>query len=145
MNELTLYTQLTPEGCGPQSLNMVLDYYEKKIYPERAKVFKITKKGVSIDMLRLAAKKRGMFSAVLKADIQTLFSVRLPAIAHMLKGHYVVIESINFTSVKIFDTEEGIYTIPLKRFLKHWFYTGDGAGVLVVLYPEVKHKPLKDE
>ena len=58
--------------------------------------------------------------------VEQLPEVPLPSIAHLRKGHFIVLEEVQETQVRYFDPEVGVVTQPLQEFDAQW------SGVLLM-------------
>jgi ATP-binding cassette, subfamily C, bacteriocin exporter len=98
------------------------------------------KKGTNILGLIEAAEKLGMSAKGVKGNFQSLFSIPVPAIAHIVVKevlhHFVVIYKVTSKYVRVMDPMDGqLHRIPHDEFRKQW------TGVLVLIAPNQTFEP----
>ncbi|MCU0606445.1 MAG: peptidase domain-containing ABC transporter [Candidatus Edwardsbacteria bacterium] len=129
------YHQHDAMDCGPSCLRMIAKYYGKVYSLEylRARSF-ITREGVSLLGVSDAAESIGMRSTGVKATWDQLRTeATLPAIAHWMQNHFVVVYRITKNKVWVADPAHGLLTYSRQEFLKGWLGTGEGEGILLLL------------
>lgn len=130
--------------CGPSCLSMVSSFYGKSIdLPYLRSICSITREGVSIKGISIAANKIGFDTICAKISIENLFknSNFFPSILYWNKNHFVVLLSIKFNkknnsySFKIADPSFGISTLKEDEFSKKFIHIDD-KGIVLLLNPK---------
>ncbi|PIV98035.1 MAG: peptidase C39 [Flavobacteriaceae bacterium CG_4_10_14_3_um_filter_31_253] len=91
-----------------------------------------------------AAEKLGFEAKGVRGELDSLFKIPLPAIAHIIVKeklhHYVVIYEIQKNFIKIMNPGDGkIHKLSHEEFLKEW------TGVLVILMPKEEFTPTNEK
>lgn len=122
--------------CGAACLASISAHYKLQIPIARIRQFASTdKKGTNVLGLIEAANKLGFEAKGVRGDLESLFKIPKPAIAHVIVRerlhHYVVIYEVTKDHIKIMDPGDG-------RFHKktHEEFTKEWTGVLVLLLPK---------
>lgn len=121
--------------CGAACLASVFAFYGLHIPVSRIRQTAGTgKAGTTLSGLLRAAEKVKMDAKAVKAPLESLTTVPLPAIAHLLLnnsyGHYVVLIDVADGQVKIMDPAEGaIKRMGISDFADTW------TGALLLLKP----------
>ncbi|OIP47019.1 MAG: peptidase C39 [Flavobacteriaceae bacterium CG2_30_31_66] len=102
------------------------------------------KKGTNVLGLIEAAEKLGFEAKGVRGELDSLFKIPLPAIAHIIVKeklhHYVVIYEIQKNFIKIMNPGDGkIHKLSHEEFLKEW------TGVLVILMPKEEFTPTNEK
>ena len=127
--------------CGAACLASVAAHYELKIPLARIRQFAGTdKKGTNVLGLLEAADKLGFEAKGVRADLESLYHIPKPAIAHVILKdvlqHYVVLLEVNSKWVKIMDPADGkIHKKSIPEFQEEW------TNVLVLLEPKDSFVP----
>ncbi len=122
--------------CGAACLASIATHYKLQIPIARIRQYAGTdKKGTNVLGLIEAAQKLSFEAKGVRGDLESLFKIPLPAIAHVIVKerlhHYVVIYKIDKTHVTIMDPGTGkIQKKTYLNFKKEW------TGVLVLLMPQ---------
>ncbi len=122
--------------CGAACLASIATHYKLQIPIARIRQYAGTdKKGTNVLGLIEAAQKLSFEAKGVRGDLESLFKIPLPAIAHVIVKerlhHYVVIYKIDKTHVTIMDPGTGkIQKKTYPNFKKEW------TGVLVLLMPQ---------
>ena len=122
--------------CGAACLASISSYYNLQIPIARIRQYAGTdKKGTNILGLIEAAEKLGFEAKGVRGELDSLFKIPKPAIAHVIikeqLQHYVVIYEVTKEYIKIMDPGDGkIHKKTHNEFLKEW------TGVLVLLMPK---------
>lgn len=121
--------------CGAACLTSIASYYGKRIDLARIRQFAHTdKSGTNVLGLLEAANKIGFAAKGVKGGFNSLLSIPLPAIAHIIVNknyqHYVVLYKINKRYVWVMDPAFG----QLKKVLFEVFCS-EWTGVLIILTP----------
>jgi CRP-like cAMP-binding protein len=103
--------QLELADCGLAALAMVSLRYGTHLNVEelRPKV-SLGPKGLNVDQMLELAEEHGLPCRVVRVSVNRLDQVRLPAIAHLNDGHYVVLHELSESGVVIGDPAAGIVT-----------------------------------
>ncbi len=122
--------------CGATCLASISAHYKLQLPIARIRQFASTdKKGTNVLGLIEAANKLGFEAKGVRGDLESLFKIPKPAIAHVIVNeklhHYVVIYEVTKEYIKIMDPGDG-------RFHKktHEEFTKEWTGVLVLLLPK---------
>ncbi|WP_299104063.1 peptidase domain-containing ABC transporter [uncultured Tenacibaculum sp.] len=122
--------------CGAACLASIAAHYNLQIPIARIRQYAGTdKKGTNVLGVIEAAEKLGFQAKGVRGELDSLFKIPKPAIAHVIvRGqlqHYVVIYEVTKQHVKIMDPGDGkIHKKTHEVFLKEW------TGVLVLLLPK---------
>lgn len=121
--------------CGAASLASVCAYYGLRFPIARIRQYAFTdKKGTNVLGMIEAAQKLGLEAKGVRAQVEALSIIALPAIAHVVVNkvlhHFVVIYKVNNQQVTYMDPADGeFYKVTLVDFLKIW------TGVLILVEP----------
>ena len=139
-NNFPIESQQSINDCGPAALKMIARYYGKTVLlQDLYRICKITKEGVSLKNLRIAAEFIGFRSMAVKSSFKNLVEhIPFPAIALWENCHYVVIYEANEYNVQIADPMEGYIKYTADEFCKGWFLDGDIAGIILAFEPKSK-------
>ena len=122
--------------CGAACLASISSHFNLQIPIARIRQYAGTdKKGTNVLGLIEAAEKLGFEAKGVRGELDSLFKIPKPAIAHVIVKehlhHYVVIYEVTKTYIKIMDPGDGkIHKKTHDEFLKEW------TGVLVLLLPQ---------
>ncbi|KAB1160603.1 peptidase domain-containing ABC transporter [Tenacibaculum aiptasiae] len=122
--------------CGAACLVSIASHYKLQIPIARIRQYAGTdKKGTNVLGLIEAAEKLGFEAKGVRGELDSLFKIPKPAIAHIIVKeklqHYVVIYEVTKEYIKIMDPGDGkIHKKTHEEFLKEW------TGVLVLLLPK---------
>ncbi len=115
--------------CGLAALVMVARYHEVALsLPQLRCSIAVGPAGVNLLTLERAATALGFRAQAVRLGLDQLAAVRLPAIAHCLDGHYVVVWALSSDGVVVGDPASGILTLPLPAFQQSW-----SRNLLIVL------------
>ncbi len=103
--------QLGPADCGLAALTMVGLRCGAQVSVEelRARVAP-GPEGLSVQQLRQVAADHGLPCQAVRVSADRLGQVRLPAVAHLSSGHYVVLHELTDVGVVVGDPEAGVVT-----------------------------------
>jgi ATP-binding cassette, subfamily C, bacteriocin exporter len=127
--------------CGAACMASISSYFGLEVPISKIRQYASTdKKGTNILGLIEAAEKLGMSAKGVKGNFQSLFSVPVPAIAHIVVKevlhHFVVIYKVTSKYVRVMDPMDGqLHRIPHDEFRKQW------TGVLVLIAPNQTFEP----
>ncbi|GGD28369.1 peptidase domain-containing ABC transporter [Hyunsoonleella pacifica] len=122
--------------CGAACLASISAHYKLQIPIARIRQYAGTdKKGTNVLGLIEAADKLGFESKGVRGELESLFKIPKPAIAHIIVKerlhHYVVIYEVTKTHVTVMDPGTGkFHKKTHEEFTKEW------TGVLVLLMPK---------
>ena len=131
--------------CGATCLASISTHYNLQIPIARIRQYAGTdKKGTNVLGLIEAAEKLGFEAKGVRGELDSLFKIPKPAIAHIIVKeqlqHYVVIYEVTKEFIKIMDPGDGkIHKKTHKEFLKEW------TGVLVLLLPKEEFTPANEK
>lgn len=131
--------------CGAACLASVSAHYNLQLPIARIRQYAGTdKKGTNVLGLIKAAEKLGFEAKGVRGELDSLFKIPKPAIAHIIVKeqlhHYVVIYEVTKTYIKIMDPGDGkIHKRTHQEFLKEW------TGVLVLLLPKEEFTPTNEK
>jgi ATP-binding cassette subfamily B protein len=136
--------------CGPTCLQMIFNYYGKRIgIATLRKATQNSMVGSSLLGLAEAAEKFGFQATGAKLTFDQLVTeVQTPCIAFWNQVHYVVIISATKKKIKVADPEKGKLTYTKTEFLKNWIVTNDNdakMGVALILTPLPSFYKLEEE
>ncbi len=126
--------------CGAACLASISANYKLEIPIARIRQYASTdKKGTNVLGLIEAAQKLGFEAKGVRGDLDSLYKIPKPAIAHIIVKerlhHYVVIYKIDKTHITVMDPGTGKMTKKtITAFKKEW------TGVLVILLPDENFK-----
>lgn len=136
----TIIKQHDITDCGAACLASIAAHYNLQVPLARIRQYAGTdRKGTNILGLIEASKKLGFEAKGVRGDLESLFKIPKPAIAHIVikeqLHHYVVIYGINKTHITIMDPGIGkLEKRTHEAFVKEW------TGVLVLLLPNEDFK-----
>ncbi|GAA3657556.1 peptidase domain-containing ABC transporter [Flavivirga jejuensis] len=122
--------------CGAACLASIAAHYNLQIPIARIRQYAGTdKKGTNVLGLIEAAQKLGFEAKGVRGELDSLFKIPKPAIAHIIVKehlhHYVVIYEVTKTHITIMDPGDGkLHKKTHEEFTKEW------TGVLVLLLPK---------
>lgn len=127
---LPLIRQTEAAECSLACLAMVAGYhgYHADMASLRRR-FPISLKGVNLQTLMVIADKMKLATRPLKADMEALHQIRLPAILHWDMNHFVVLKSTDRRGVVIHDPARGEKRLDWAELSKHY------TGIAVELQP----------
>lgn len=133
------------QDCGAACLSMVSKHYGFHIPISRIREFAGTdKNGTNVYGIIQGAEKLGFSAKGVKGSADSLLSIPLPAIAHVIIDekivHYVVIHSVTKNKKMIVgDPAKGLIKCTIDEFLQIW------TGVLILLAPNETFKKGNEE
>ncbi len=116
------YPQLESMDCGPACLKMIAKYYGRKVpLIYLRKKCNITKYGISMEDLSIAAKSLGFKTMPVSIDFDFLETKQpLPCIVHWRNEHFLVIYRINKKKVYVMDPSYGKIKYSKNEFINKW-------------------------
>jgi ATP-binding cassette subfamily B protein RaxB len=135
-NKLPLILQTEMTECGLACLGMIAGFYGLRTdLATLRNRYAISQKGATLAQLMQTAEGMGLQSRPLKAPLESLESLRLPAILHWNFNHFVVLESINARGAVIHDPGFGIRHVGMDELSRAY------TGVALELWPGRDFKP----
>ena len=122
--------------CGATCLASIATHYNLQIPIARIRQYAGTdKKGTNVLGVIEAAQKLGFEAKGVRGELDSLFKIPKPAIAHIIVKerlhHYVVVYEVTKTHITIMDPGDGkLHKKTHEEFTKEW------TGVLVLLMPQ---------
>lgn len=144
MGKIKFVHQLDQMDCGPSCLAMISSYYGKKVDLSYLRsICSISREGVSVKGISIAANEIGFETICAKVDIENLYknSEFLPSIIFWNRNHFVVLLEIKYNKrkktyiFKIADPSFGITIISEEEF-KEKFIISNNKGVVLLLTPD---------
>lgn len=122
--------------CGIACLQMICKHFGKKFSLDfLSKLCFATNEGVSLLGINDAANKLGLKTLCVKASMDELDKISLPAILHWNQKHFVVLYKIKKgRKYYIADPGKGLTTHTNKEMQEHWLST-NSKGVAMMLEP----------
>ena len=142
--------------CGATCLRMIAKYYGKSYSLDtlRQKTY-ISREGVSMLGLSLAAENLGFRSLGIRAKIKTLTEIPLPCIVHWKQNHFVTVYEVSVSKkskklldggnvkpenikghIRVADPANGLIKYSFKEFLSCWLSNknnGEDEGIVLLL------------
>lgn len=107
--------------CGLASLTMILNYYGKEYSLQHMRDLYLTSlEGVNLEDIINVAEKEGLNALPFNIDIEDLYEIKTPCIAHWDNNHFLVIEKVKKNKVIIVDPSTGKKEISFQEFSKHF-------------------------
>lgn len=127
--------------CGPACLVMIAGHYGKKVNIQyiREQCF-ISREGVSLLGISMAADKIGLETKAVKIDVNHLEQALLPCILHWNQNHFVVLYNISTSMLtkeiryKIADPGYGLISLSAEKFKQAWLAEGE-KGIALFVHP----------
>ncbi|EEE46742.1 peptidase domain-containing ABC transporter [Roseibium alexandrii] len=127
---LPLIRQNEVAECGNACLAMVASYYGFKTdIASLRRRFPTTAQGMTLRTLADMSNKIGLATRALKAEVQDLKRVHLPAILHWDLNHFVVLKKLTKNRAVIHDPARGDLTLGLEELGNHF------TGIVLELMP----------
>ena len=129
---LPLYRQAEAAECGHACLAMVASFhgYDLDIAALRRRI-PTSAAGASLRMIMTASEKLGLRPRPVKAPLELLDQLKLPAILHWDLNHFVVLKSVTKTKAVIHDPARGERTLATAELSEHY------TGVALELTPDL--------
>lgn len=120
-SRLPMIRQTTLSECGLASLAMIAGYHGKSIdlYTIRSR-YATSLRGMNFVDVQSVAEQLGFAGRGVRAPVEHLNRLQLPAILHWDKKHFVVLAAVNRRNVVIHDPAVGITKIPLSELPEHY-------------------------
>lgn len=126
--------------CGLACLAMIAQYHGHKIDLNALRQrFPISMSGASLKGLMKLADQLSFSSRAVKAELEAISKLTLPAIIHWDLNHFVVLKSVDRRRLVIHDPSHGARTLTWESFSQHF------TGVALELAPASGFTPLHDQ
>lgn len=142
MNEFPLFIQESYTDCGPTCLRMIAAFHGvRKSQKEIAELFH-GENYASLNDIVKAAKTIGFNSFGVKTSFQKLlYENPLPCIIHWNQLHFVVLYSIDKSTVLVADPGQGIVGYNAEEFINKWIGTDASEntkeGIALLIIPDI--------
>lgn len=138
-SKLPVIHQSEAAECGLACIAMVASYhnYKTDLASLRSR-FQISLKGAPLQTLMAVADQIGLASRPVRAEIQALDTIRLPALLHWDMNHFVVVAKVSSNFALIHDPARGKIKIPMEEVSKHF------TGVALELMPSPAFEKKED-
>lgn len=136
--------------CGPACISMVARWHGRHFSLEtiRKRAW-ITRQGVSMMGLKVAAESMGFTAAGVKIPFSRLMSdAPLPCIIHWKQNHFIVVNRISDRTVWVSDPAVGRLRMTHDEFLRGWsmgLSSGERSGMALLLTPGPEFSALPDD
>ncbi|MCU0452748.1 MAG: cysteine peptidase family C39 domain-containing protein [Bacteroidetes bacterium] len=131
-NNAGVVRQSKHNTCGPAALAMLLTSLGRPATEnEMERAMFLGSEGATLTSLLAASASRGVQLEAWRLQVDTLRSIRTPAILWVDGDHFVVFDSITSTGAHVRDPSVGRTVISLERLQERW----DGTAALVVWPP----------
>lgn len=132
--------QLETNDCGASCIQMICEYYGKKIELDYLKnICNITKQGLSVSELIKCANSLGLKAAALKCNLELFEEFPLPVILYWRKGHFVVLYKIQKRNKQTFyhivDPAFGTIKLSEKDFCYNLFTEKEQKAYAILFEP----------
>jgi ATP-binding cassette, subfamily C, bacteriocin exporter len=118
--------------CGPAVLAMIAAHHKKRVSLARLRELAGTdRRGTTLAGLSAAAEQVGFHPSPVRATLDALKDVPLPAVAHF-QNHFVVLYKTTRRHLIIGDPALGLRKLTRDQFLKAW------TGVMLLLTPTIR-------
>lgn len=134
--QLPILLQTEATECGLACVGMIAGYhrYRTDLATLRRR-FPVSLKGATLAHLMQIAQQLDLATRAVKLDLEDLKDLRLPCILHWDFNHFVVLKTVNATSVTIYDPAVGIRKINLAEVSRLF------TGVALELWPSQPFTP----
>lgn len=123
--------------CGLACMTMVARYYGHDVDLNGMRQrFPVSLEGVTLRSMMALASGMGFATRPLRAEIESLGSLRTPAILHWDLNHFVVMKAVTRRGVVVHDPALGRRVVPMDEFSKHF------TGVVLEMEPTAEMAPL---
>ncbi|HUE95033.1 MAG TPA: peptidase domain-containing ABC transporter [Longimicrobiaceae bacterium] len=128
--------------CAAACLASVAEHHGLRVPTARIRQRAFTDEmGTTVLGLQECAEALGFRAKGVRAPLESLSAIPLPAIAHVVTDgvatHFVVVYRVTRTTVVVMDPRDGgVHRIPVARFGEQW------TGVLLILVPSERFQPL---
>lgn len=129
------FQQQSASDCGAACLVMVSHYWGKHFSVNRLReIANVDRNGASLRGLAVTAESIGFTTRPVKASLDKLAQVNLPAIAHWEGRHYIVVYEVRRDRVIVADPAIGQRSLTRTQFLTGW------TGYTLLLQPTALFK-----
>ncbi len=128
--------QTGASDCGQAVLAMILDYYVVDYSRHQLRLLiGEAAGGTTMETLCTAARACGLEAAGFDAPAHVLGRIPVPAILHLRRGHFVVLEGVDNDAVSIVDPASGRQVVSMAVLRRHY------SGCALVLEPVHANHP----
>ncbi|WP_370307276.1 peptidase domain-containing ABC transporter [Sinimarinibacterium flocculans] len=125
--------------CGLACLAMISAYHGRKVdLNKMRRTFPVSNRGMTLKSLMDIADRLDLITRAVRLELADIGSLRLPAILHWDRNHFVVLKSVSRKRLQIHDPAVGRRTLSLESASSHF------TGVALELTPASRFTP-KDE
>jgi ATP-binding cassette subfamily B protein len=129
------YKQLDQKDCAPSCLRMIAKYYGQDFKPSALREYaNISRDGVSLLGLAMAAEKIGFQASAGKIEFPRIKDMELPCILHWRRNHFVILYKIDRKKYYVADPSIGLIKLSEEEFREGWT-DGNIYGFLMLLIP----------
>ena len=123
--------------CGPLSLQFVFERFKVKTDINELLVLTDFKEDIGTSMMGLynAAWQKKLNPEGILIQSKSLADIKLPAIAHVDKNHFIVVTGVSNKEINIFDPASDQKVISIKEFQNRW------TGNLLTFSPPIESAP----
>ncbi|RME66427.1 MAG: peptidase domain-containing ABC transporter [Alphaproteobacteria bacterium] len=127
---LPMVRQTEAAECGLACLAMIAGYHGFRTdMAHLRRRFAVSPKGMSLPSLLAAAESLNLFCRPLKAELEALAKLSLPAILHWDMNHFVVLKQVGTKGIVIHDPAHGERRMSMNECSKHF------TGVAIEMQP----------
>lgn len=107
--------------CGVAALTMALRWLGLDVFFEQLEaITPVGLAGVSLGALARTATASGVPASAVRLGSDQLSHARLPAVAHLVGDHYVVVSELRGDTVVVADPAEGVRPDSVQSFRRRW-------------------------
>lgn len=114
-------SQREAADCGVAALAMIARYHRISVdFDALRAAIPIGARGASLQSLQQAAATLGLRSQPVRIVADQLQRIVVPAIAHLIGDHYIVLFHINSDGIVVGDPATGVYLLDPRKFRETW-------------------------
>lgn len=130
--------QHTTSECGLACIGSALNYFGSRLsLADLREKFPTGTRGTRLDELIFMAHATGLVTSAIKLERDELSHLRLPAILHWDKDHYVLLLKANERRITIHDPAQGLRRFAMHEVAQHF------NGVALELAKSATYEPMK--
>lgn len=139
-NVLPLIQQTTISECGLACLAMVSSYHGLEVDLPRLRArFATSLRGMNFADMQAISDRLGLAARGVRARLQAIGQLQLPAVLHWNENHFVVLKEVNTNHVVIHDPGLGVVKVARKQLERHF------DGVAMEFRPTPAFQPGTDK
>lgn len=120
-SRLHFIRQIDEMDCGAACLAMVCRHFGKKVNLARIReLCHVSSDGTSLEAICSAAKELGLAARAVKASRRNLDRMPMPAIAHWEGRHWLMIDRVSASHVRVADPAKGVIQLSREEFESNW-------------------------